>query len=458
LKSAVEVFAQSQRADLSMVGIADIAMVSLLGFAATSSNLLGAALGLYFPLSKRLLSCMLAFAAGTLISALAIDLAYQGAADLHSRGIGIHTTLLIVGGGFAVGAVIYYFAALYLEQHGAAIRYPSRFREYARERKRQDAAEVIQLLAHCDLLRHLPPEEIEQILPCIRNRSLAPGEVLFRAGDRGDALYILAKGGVQVIDGDGSTSHERVLAELGPGHAFGEMALLSGGPRTATIRALGATELLAIEKEDFDDLVARDQQLASAVEHLSHERAIKNLSSGGENPDTWAKIASGSLDHLSRKESDRIFVQAADGAGLAIVFGNILDTIPGCLVIGSKFVNLQSLSLTLIIGMFIGGIPETAASCAMLRKANYRTSTIFLLWSTVLVAGILSAIAGKVLLGGSQSLSGVFCQAIAGGAVLALIAHAMIPEAIEEAGSLVVLPTVAGFLFAFYLSISGTFG
>jgi len=47
---------------------------------------------------------------------------------------------------------------------------------------------------------------------------------------------------------------------------------------------------------------------------------------------------------------------------------------------------------------------------------------------------------------------------VAGGAVLALVAHAMIPEAIEDGGSLVVLPTVAGFLFAFYLSLVETFG
>src|SRR5580692_2372598 len=169
-----------------------IVMVSLLGLAATSSNMLGAALGLYFTLSKRLLSCTLAFAAGALISALAIELAYQGAEDLHRRGVGIHTTLLIIGGGFAVGAVFYYVAALYLEQKGAAIRYPTRFREYARERKRQNVAETIELLARCDLLRHLPPEDIEEILPCVRNRSLSPGEILFRAGDMGDALYIVA--------------------------------------------------------------------------------------------------------------------------------------------------------------------------------------------------------------------------------------------------------------------------
>jgi zinc transporter ZupT len=145
--------------------------------------------------------------------------------------------------------------------------------------------------------------------------------------------------------------------------------------------------------------------------------------------------------------------EAGSGAGLAIVFGNILDTIPGGLVIGAKFTSIEDVSLTLALGMFIGGIPEAAASGAILRRAGYRPKAIFGLWSTVLFAGVFAAAAGKFFLAGSGSLPALFSQAIAGGAVLALVAHAMIPEAIEDGGSLVVLPTVAGFLFAFYLSL-----
>jgi DNA-binding transcriptional LysR family regulator len=61
---------------------------------------------------------------------------------------------------------------------------------------------------------------------------------------------------------------------------------------------------------------------------------------------------------------------------------------------------------------------------------------------------------GKAYIGASNSLAAVFCEAVAGGAVLALVAHTMIPEAIGDGGSLVVLPTVAGFLFALYLALT----
>jgi hypothetical protein len=82
---------------------------------------------------------------------------------------------------------------------------------------------------------------------------------------------------------------------------------------------------------------------------------------------------------------------------------------------------------------------------------------IFALWSTVLVAGVVASVAGKLLIGSPYSLIAIFSQAIAGGAVLALVVHAMIPEAIHGGGSIVVLPTVAGFLFALYLALSVAF-
>src|SRR5208282_6785996 len=220
---------------------AEVALVSLVGLGTTSSALGGAAIGLYLPLSKRVLACVLAFSAGALISALAIELAFEGAQELHRLGFGIGLAWAFVGGGFAVGAVFYYCASLVLEKNGGAVRYQTRFREYARGRKREQARETIALLSRCDLLRHLPADEVEQILPCLRGRHLGPGEILFRAGAPGDALFIVARGNVEVlVDAvSGESEAEHKLAELGPGQAFGEMALLSGGPRTATVRSLG---------------------------------------------------------------------------------------------------------------------------------------------------------------------------------------------------------------------------
>jgi CRP-like cAMP-binding protein len=325
-------------------------------------------------------------------------------------------------------------------------------------RKHADTSKRIRLLATCDLMRHLPAEEIESILNSVGDRQLKAGEILFKAGDPGDALYIVASGTVEVLNGYSPDDHDPPLAVLGQGHAFGEMSLLSGGPRTATARAAEDTELLVIAKADFARLVAGDRQLAETVKRISHQRAISNLSAGGTDAGIWAKVASQSLDlDLDRHEAGKLLTETAKGAGMAIVLGNILDTIPGCLVIGAKFTSFGNLSLTLMLGMFLGGIPEAAASASMLTKAGYRPAGIYGLWSTVLLVGILAAAIGKAFIGNTEALEAVFAQAVAGGAVLALVAHAMIPVALEEGGSLVVLPTVGGFLFALYLALVESF-
>jgi len=103
-----------------------------------------------------------------------------------------------------------------------------------------------------------------------------------------------ASGKVEILDGTGAAdgSLGRPLAELGEGQAFGEMALLSRGPRTATVRAMTGAELLKIDKAAFEHLVATDDRVATAVERLSHGRAMNNLSTGTQNPAIWVKVAS----------------------------------------------------------------------------------------------------------------------------------------------------------------------
>src|SRR5262249_55782818 len=158
------------------------------------------------------------------------------------------------------------------------VRFPTRFREYALERKQEENRALVKLLSKCDLLRHMPAQDIEDLLPAVQQRRVAAGEVLFRAGDPGDALFIVAGGRVQITSEAGSS-----IAELGDGDAFGEMALLSGGARTATAVPLSDVELLEITRADFNRMLANDGQLAKAVQRLSHDRALKNLSQGVPN-------------------------------------------------------------------------------------------------------------------------------------------------------------------------------
>jgi len=202
----------------------EILLASLLGLATTSSAMIEVAVGLYVPISKRLLGCILAFASGGLISALAIELAFNGAVQLHHLGFSVGAAWLLVGSGFAIGAIIY--SVLSLSQAKWCCRpRPTRFREFIQKRREHDAKELIELLSRCDLLR--PPQEIEIILPSVRTRRLAAGQVLFNAGDPGDILYIVARGEIEILEANGSNGvpPDQPIASLREGEAFGEMAL-----------------------------------------------------------------------------------------------------------------------------------------------------------------------------------------------------------------------------------------
>ncbi len=94
-------------------------------------------------------------------------------------------------------------------------------------------------------------------------RQAAPGEVIFREGDAGDAMYLVVSGSVGVITGDDSSA--RLVDTIGAGDFFGEMALITASPRSATVRALEAAELIAVDKRQFLGSLQSEPELAIAI-------------------------------------------------------------------------------------------------------------------------------------------------------------------------------------------------
>ena len=81
------------------------------------------------------------------------------------------------------------------------------------------------------------------------SKSIGEGETIFHEGDSGDSMYFIREGAVEVVRGDS------VIATLGKGDYFGEMALLSSEKRNATIRATKPTQLAALGKGNFLDMI-----------------------------------------------------------------------------------------------------------------------------------------------------------------------------------------------------------
>ncbi len=426
----------------------------LLAMLAMASLLLGVVIGLFAKPSRRTNAIVMAFGTGALIQALALELAFEGAERLmtedHLSGL---ASWLWVASGFALGGVLYYLGDCRLERYGAALRHPALTKLYLLRKKREQSAPLLARLAQVDLLRSLPPEEMEEVLLCVQPAQFAAGDTIFRRGEAGDALYLIVAGAVAVLAGDRADNAESTtLARLAEGQSFGEIALLTGEPRTATVVALTEVELLKIAKEHFDELLDCSPRLRQAVEALNSQRLLQNVATLREQAATaaWQKLALANIQRLSCKEETALMEKhAAAGAPLALFLGAMLDGIPESLVIGSSFVTLDAFRFTFLAAVFLSNLPEAIGSAVGMKQAGFSTTRIFTLWGLLVLAGALAAALGNIFLAGAPSALLTLVGAIAGGGILAMVSSVMMPEAYEDGGPAVGLATIAGFLAAF---------
>ena len=109
-------------------------------------------------------------------------------------------------------------------------------------------------LARCVLFAHVDVDGMDACLACLRQRRFRRDETIFHQGDPGDALYVVASGRVKVLLPAPDTGEAAILATLGPGQFFGELAMLDGEPHSASVIALEPTEVLMLGRSDFERL------------------------------------------------------------------------------------------------------------------------------------------------------------------------------------------------------------
>ena len=110
----------------------------------------------------------------------------------------------------------------------------------------------------------------EELLALFKPRFAAPGERLIRIGDHADRAFFISSGAVEVAVED-----ERI--RLGRGELFGEIALLSGGRRTADVTAVDYCELLMMEDRDFRRFVEQCPELRAEIDEVAARRHERNL-------------------------------------------------------------------------------------------------------------------------------------------------------------------------------------
>jgi CRP-like cAMP-binding protein len=161
---------------------------------------------------------------------------------------------------------------------------------------------MIGFLLTTPMFEDLEPREISDIIHIVEVRNFNAGDTIFSEGDAGDAWYALYTGEVEVLKkADGGV---KTVKTLGPKSCFGEIAVLDGLPRSATIRATKDTVVLRVPKEKFTELIDNDNRIAYK---LVREMALMLASRQRTNTEMLSKLLVGNeLPHI--RESIRAIV------------------------------------------------------------------------------------------------------------------------------------------------------
>jgi voltage-gated potassium channel len=140
-------------------------------------------------------------------------------------------------------------------------------RGFYEEIRRRDFVVTFALVARVPLFARLDAAGIADLVGMLRSRTVPAGATVIRKGERGDAMYLIASGRVEVESAAGKVRLEE-------GDFFGEMALLSREPRSATVTAVRPTDLLVLDADDFLRLVDRLPDIGAKVHAVAKERRL----------------------------------------------------------------------------------------------------------------------------------------------------------------------------------------
>jgi CRP-like cAMP-binding protein len=298
---------------------------------------------------------------------------------------------------------------------------------------------------------------LERVTSRLVHKTRAAGWNYFHQGQAADRLFLLRRGIVYLLEPDDRARRPIVIE---PGQVFGGLAFLTGGSHAVTAVGQNATDVSELRRKDFDELVAESPELRDHLaaylrrgrvttylterQHLDArraaawvERATKHVTVGRSFP---------SLIEMTQQ------VAAHKGAAVAIFLGMALDGIPESFVIGANVLVTGGISLSLLGGLILANFPEALSSSAGMKEQGMSRLRILAMWTGLMVMTGVGAMLGAIAL--ANASQGLFAtiEGLAAGAMLAMVAETMLPEAFHRGGGVVGLSTLAGFLVAIYFN------
>lgn len=414
------------------------------GILGASSLFIGALLGVFWQPRRTLSAAIMAFGSGALLSTVAFDI------TLSSYQEGGMWPLII---GFALGCALFTGLTQIIDKLGGFLRKPASQRRFLFQTRQAQTTTILDEITHVDVIKQIPPGEAQALVSLLEPMHAEPQEVLFHEGELGDWFGLIVHGEADVFKGDQS------IAVLKDGDVFGEMALLTGEPRSASIIARTEMTIYRLNQDHFDDLMTRSPMLSAALSRILARRLRSaNDHHVAKNFAAWRRQAIDSVEiDLSPAEEARMVAKLSpSSAPLAIMIGTMLDNIPESIVIGMG-ASSAGISSSFLLAVFISNFPEALSSATGMRQNGTSVRRILSLWGgQVLLCGF-CAIGGSYLHLYGNTLTLSLTHAIAGGAILSMLSSTMMPEAYELGGGTVSISTILGFLVGFLIAAPGLF-
>lgn len=212
----------------------------------------------------------------------------------------------------------------------------------------------------------------------------------------------------------------------------------------ASVMAFGSGVLIsALSFDLMDEAYRQGGLLATAIGFLTGALlfTIINL-----------LLAKKGAKHRKRSGNQQPRERESGGSGLTLAVGALIDGIPESIVIGLSLLSGGRVSFVAVIAIFLSNLPEGLSSAKGMKNSGRSAKYIFSVWGAIAIISGLSAIAGVVFFENLSHEVIAASTALAAGAILAMIADTMIPEAFEIAHNFAGLITTLGFITAFFLT------
>jgi CRP-like cAMP-binding protein len=168
-----------------------------------------------------------------------------------------------------------------LQRHGIALSIPAQSvfmtlegRSRAERKRKAEVERRAAALKGVHILQPLTEDERAALSDRLTATPFRRGEVITRQGAAADHLFIITRGDVDVSL-EGTNGHDRRVATLHPGDVFGEMGLMTGERRTATVTALTDVACYRLDKDAFQDVLRRRPEIAESISTLLAKRKLE---------------------------------------------------------------------------------------------------------------------------------------------------------------------------------------